>query len=133
MYDQEGVVSGLLIELLGGIAKLRVAAAELRAFARWSDAFAQQRVASAGALRMKALQTITMSALPFIGTIGIFYIAGGGADPLDVASFAAFSSRLRPVHLGHPVHGEGAQHLDRHPAAVGPRPPGVRGAARGRA
>ena len=92
MYDQEGVVSGLLIELLGGIAKLRVAAAELRAFARWSDAFAQQRVASAGVLRMKALQTITTSALPFIGTIGIFYIAGGGADPLDVASFAAFSS-----------------------------------------
>jgi NHLM bacteriocin system ABC transporter ATP-binding protein len=92
MYDQEGVVSGLLIELLGGIAKLRVAAAELRAFARWSDAFAQQRAASAGVLRMKALQTITTSALPFIGTIGIFYIAGGGADPLDVASFAAFSS-----------------------------------------
>ena len=92
MYDQEGLVSGLLIELLGGIAKLRVAAAELRAFARWSDAFAKQRVASAGVLRMKALQTITTSALPFIGTIGIFYIAGGGADPLDVASFAAFSS-----------------------------------------
>ena len=92
MYDQEGLVSGLLIELLGGIAKLRVAAAELRAFARWSDAFAQQRVASAGVLRMKALQTITTSALPFIGTIGIFYIAGGGADPLDVASFAAFNS-----------------------------------------
>ena len=90
MYNQGGVVSGLLIELLGGIAKLRVAAAELRAFARWSEAFAKQRAASANALRINALQTIAISGLPFVGTIGSFYIAAGNGDPLDVASFAAF-------------------------------------------
>jgi NHLM bacteriocin system ABC transporter ATP-binding protein len=92
MYDREGVVSGLLIELLGGIAKLRVAAAELRAFSRWSDAFAQQRVASAGALRMNAMQAIAASSLPFVGVVGIFYIAASGANPIDVAAFAAFNS-----------------------------------------
>jgi NHLM bacteriocin system ABC transporter ATP-binding protein len=91
-FAQVGVVSGLLIELLGGIAKLRVAAAELRAFTRWSDAFAKQKTASARALRLNAVQTIMISSLPYIGAIGIFYIAGGGADPIDVAAFAAFNS-----------------------------------------
>ncbi|CAN5866988.1 NHLP bacteriocin export ABC transporter permease/ATPase subunit [soil metagenome] len=90
--NEEGTVSGLLIELLGGIAKLRVAAAELRAFSRWSDAFAKQRVASAGARRMAAVQTIAAGSLPFIGAIGIYFIAGGGANPIDVGSFAAFNS-----------------------------------------
>ena len=40
VFTHMGIVSGLLIELIGGIAKLRVAGAELRAFTRWSTAFA---------------------------------------------------------------------------------------------
>ena len=92
MYNQEGVVSGLLIELLSGIAKLRIAAAELRAFTRWSDAFAQQRISSAGALRLNAVQTIAASSLPLAGAIGIFFIATDRAEPIDVASFAAFNA-----------------------------------------
>jgi NHLM bacteriocin system ABC transporter ATP-binding protein len=91
-FNQVGVVSGLLIELLGGIAKLRVAAAELRAFSRWSDAFGRQKAFSARALRLNAVQTITASSLPYVGAVGVFYIAGGGANPIDVAAFAAFNS-----------------------------------------
>ena len=46
VYQRKGIVSGLLIEMLDGIAKLRIAAAELRAFSRWSDAFAEQKAAA---------------------------------------------------------------------------------------
>jgi NHLM bacteriocin system ABC transporter ATP-binding protein len=91
-FRQAGIVSGVLIEILGGIAKLRVAAAELRAFARWSDAFAKQKAASARSLRLDAVQTVLATSLPYVGAIGIFYIAGGGGALIDVAAFAAFNS-----------------------------------------
>jgi ABC-type bacteriocin/lantibiotic exporter with double-glycine peptidase domain len=78
--------------LLGGIAKLRVAGAELRAFARWSDAFANMRYSSARALRMNAIQAIAATSLPLVGGLGIFAIAGGGPHPVDVADFAAFNT-----------------------------------------
>ncbi len=91
-YNRQGNVSGLLIELIGGIAKLRVAAAELRAFSRWSEAFALQRLSSAGALRLNAVQAIAATSLPFVGALAIFGIAAGGEHPIDVASFAAFNS-----------------------------------------
>ncbi|MBV8412993.1 MAG: NHLP bacteriocin export ABC transporter permease/ATPase subunit [Alphaproteobacteria bacterium] len=92
VYNQAGDVSGLLVELLGAIAKLRIAGAELRAFARWADAFATMRYSSARALRMNAVQTIAATSLPLLGGVGIFAIAAGGSHPVDVADFAAFNA-----------------------------------------
>jgi NHLM bacteriocin system ABC transporter ATP-binding protein len=43
MQDVQGRLSGVVLELLAGIAKLRVASAEVRAFARWSREFARQQ------------------------------------------------------------------------------------------
>ena len=92
VYKRRGAVSGLMVEMLGGIAKLRIAAAELRAFSRWSHAFGQQRINSARSGRLAAFQTIAATCLPTLGTIGVFAIAAGREQPLDVASFAAFNS-----------------------------------------
>jgi NHLM bacteriocin system ABC transporter ATP-binding protein len=91
VYNQSGLVSGLLVELLGGVAKLRVAGAEMRAFARWSDAFTRQRFVGARAFRLGAFQTVAANSLPMAGALGIFAIAGGGEHPVDVAAFAAFN------------------------------------------
>src|SRR5215468_3989559 len=91
VYNQSGLVSGLLVELLGGVAKLRVAGAELRAFARWSDAFTRQRFVGARAFRLGAFQTVAANSLPMAGALGIFAIAGGGEHPVNVAAFAAFN------------------------------------------
>ncbi|WP_309673267.1 NHLP bacteriocin export ABC transporter permease/ATPase subunit [Gemmatimonas sp.] len=41
--DTQGALSGLLLELLHGISKLRVAAAEPRAFTKWSQVFRRQQ------------------------------------------------------------------------------------------
>lgn len=92
VYQRKGIVSGLLIELLDGIAKLRIAAAELRAFARWSEAFAGQRVHSARSGRLAGFQTVLATSLPIAGAICIFGISAGGPDPIDVGTFAAFNS-----------------------------------------
>ena len=92
VYQRKGIVSGLLIEMLDGIAKLRIAAAELRAFSRWSDAFAEQRVNNARSGRLAGFQTVLATSLPIIGAVGIFGISAGGPHPIDVGTFAAFNS-----------------------------------------
>jgi len=43
LEEVEGRLSGLVLELLGGIAKLRVAGAEVRAFSRWASEFRRQQ------------------------------------------------------------------------------------------
>jgi NHLM bacteriocin system ABC transporter ATP-binding protein len=92
VYQRKGIVSGLLIEILGGIAKLRIAAAELRAFSRWSEAFGDQRINNARSGRLAGFQTVLATSLPMLGALGIFGIAAGGAHPVDVGTFAAFNS-----------------------------------------
>ena len=81
VYTRKGVVTGLLMEILGGIAKLRVAAAELRAFSRWSSAFAEQRAIDARSGPLGAWQLIVATSLPILGTICVFAIAAGGDHP----------------------------------------------------
>ena len=92
VYERKGIVTGLLVEILGGIAKLRVAAAELRAFARWSNAFADQRANDARSGRLGAWQMVAATSLPILGTVCVLAIAGGRVEPIDVAAFAAFNS-----------------------------------------
>ena len=92
VYERKGIVTGLLMEILGAIAKLRVAAAELRAFSRWSNAFGEQRANDALSGRLGIWQTVAASSLPILGTVCVLAIAGGGAHPIDIAAFAAFNS-----------------------------------------
>ena len=77
VLERKGVVTGLLMEILGGIAKLRVAAAELRAFSRWSSAFAEQRAIDGRSGLVGSWQIIASTSLPILGTLCVFAIAAG--------------------------------------------------------
>ena len=92
VLERKGVVTGMLMEILGGIAKLRVAAAELRAFSRWSSAFAEQRAIDGRSGLVGSWQIIASTSLPIAGTLCVFAIAGGGERLVEVAAFAAFNS-----------------------------------------
>ena len=92
VLERKGVVTGLLMEILGGIAKLRVAAAELRAFSRWSSAFAEQRAIDGRSGLVGSWQIIASTSLPILGTLCVFAIAAGGDHLVEVAAFAAFNS-----------------------------------------
>jgi NHLM bacteriocin system ABC transporter ATP-binding protein len=96
---RKGGVTGLLMEILGGIAKLRVAAAEQRAFSLWSTAFAEQRASDARSGVVGAWQVIASSSLPILGMIGVLAIAGGRNHPIDVADFAAFNGAFAQFTL----------------------------------
>ncbi|MBR9812496.1 NHLP bacteriocin export ABC transporter permease/ATPase subunit [bacterium] len=72
MVAQEGRVSGLLLQLLSGIAKLRVAAAERRAFSVWAEQFAQQKRTAYQAGAVQNHFEVFQAAYPIFASIVMF-------------------------------------------------------------
>jgi NHLM bacteriocin system ABC transporter ATP-binding protein len=104
---QDGRISGLLVQMLSGIAKLKVARAERRAFGLWADLIAKRRSTSLGVSGARlalfhAVYPIACSAL-------LFYLIAGQTPGMSgsraavvrmttgqfLAFFAAFSSLMR--------------------------------------
>ena len=100
LFDAEGRSSGAVVALLSGIARLRVAAAEERAFARWAEAFAERQAASWQSGRIAAGRTTLLLALPSLGLLGMFLVAALRPVPVDLAAFAAFAAAFAQFMAG---------------------------------
>lgn len=77
----QGRIQGLVLQLIGGIAKLRIAGAEGRAFARWAEAFGEQKRL---ALATRAPLQVFGAVYPLVASMAIYGMAvakGGGARP----------------------------------------------------
>ncbi len=90
VYHRRGRVQTLVLQILTGVPKLRVAAAEERAFARWGNAYAAQRGSQTRASIVSKVNTTLFATLPILGYIGIFIIAGAQTATLDIAAFIVF-------------------------------------------
>jgi NHLM bacteriocin system ABC transporter ATP-binding protein len=88
--ELQGQISGLVLQLITGIAKLRVAGAEMRAFGLWAKQFAAQR-ALAFRVRLRGnTRTLLLAVWPILGTMAIFAVAAGRAEELSTGAFLAF-------------------------------------------
>ncbi len=92
ILSTQGHVTSRVLDMLSGISKLRVAAAEERAFARWAERFSQQERAIWNSGQLRATQSTATVILPSIGLFGMLIVAGYRADPIDLAAFAAFNA-----------------------------------------
>ncbi|MBX3128157.1 MAG: NHLP bacteriocin export ABC transporter permease/ATPase subunit [Polyangiaceae bacterium] len=91
--EVDGKIEGLLLQLLNGIAKLRVAAAENRAFAVWAGLFAKRRDADLGAEWVNVRLGVFHSVYPVVCSIVLYWmLAGTGEQKLSTGMFLAFSS-----------------------------------------
>ncbi|MDX1647976.1 MAG: NHLP bacteriocin export ABC transporter permease/ATPase subunit, partial [Longimicrobiales bacterium] len=93
MEAVEGRLSGLVLELLTGIPKLRVAATEARAFARWSDTFREQQQLGYAVGRFRNHVTAFNGVLSVLSTLALYwaYVSFGGAqEDLSTGQFLAF-------------------------------------------
>ena len=86
----DGRLGGLLLQLVNGIAKLRVARAERRAFAVWANLVARRRSAELGAQRIAARVGVFNAFYPILCTGVLFYLLAGrdGKGPLPAAAAA---------------------------------------------
>jgi len=92
--EVQGKLSGLVLELLTGIAKLRVAAAESRGFARWATLFARGWTAEFEARRLANAAQIFTATFSVIAAAVIFDAAAqplpGESVQLTTGGFVAF-------------------------------------------
>jgi ATP-binding cassette subfamily C protein len=88
----DGVISGLLLELLSGIITLRTAGAERRAFARWAGRYTERLVLSIKARRFANRISQWLAVYPIL-TAMIVYVGALYLDTglLKTGDFLAFS------------------------------------------
>ncbi len=98
-FQFRGRITGLVLNLLTGVTKLRVCGAEQHAFRVWAEQFAQQRKLTfkVGTIRNAAL--VFGSVFPVISSIAIFYTllsiqqSGDGSEAsLTTGEFIAFNT-----------------------------------------
>ena len=90
--EAEGRVTGKTVEILAGIDKLRLAAAEERAFRNWSRVFAEQQRAHWKSGRLRAVQLVITTVMPTLGIMGMIFVAGVDGNTISLADFAAFNA-----------------------------------------
>jgi NHLM bacteriocin system ABC transporter ATP-binding protein len=94
-----GRITGLVLNLLTGVTKLRVCAAEHHAFRVWAEQFAQQRRISFTVGMIQNIATVFTGIFPVISSIAIFATmvsvqqsGATGAEALTTGDFIAFNA-----------------------------------------
>jgi len=102
IVEVEGRISGLVLQLLSGIAKLRVTGAESRAFSQWARPFAEQNRLTFRAGSIENLMEVFNASFPLLSSVTLFYAvlwlaeqaALAGEPPLSPGHFVAFNAAL---------------------------------------
>ncbi len=95
LADGEGRLSALVLQLITGIPKFRVAGAERRAFSVWASAFAAQRRLGIAARRISNTNSVFFSVLPAAASCLIFWgmlRSSTGSARMSSGEFVAFNS-----------------------------------------
>jgi NHLM bacteriocin system ABC transporter ATP-binding protein len=96
-----GKVGGMTYQMLVAVAKLRVAGAEARAFARWAGLFAEQKTHVYKARRIAAVQAVVAQSFPPIASLAIYAAVimlgtgegdGNTVPLLTMGAYMAFSA-----------------------------------------
>ncbi len=97
-YRQSGRLSGMVLQFLIGIAKLRVAGAEARAFGTWADGFAEQSALARVTQTLAVGLNVFYSVLPLLALMALFAaVAISHGGQLPTAAFLAFNSAFGQV------------------------------------
>jgi hypothetical protein len=101
MYQIRGKVAGLVLQLITGIGRLRVAGAEERALALWATQFSAQRRLAFRARSMGNTLAVVQSAVPLLAAAAIFALAAARLRAgLSVGAFLAFNAAFGQALAG---------------------------------
>ena len=93
LLDVQGKIASALFGMIGGIAKLRVAGAEPRAFAGWAERFAEQRRRTFAAQRVANVQAAFNAVYGVLTSLAIFAVVGFATEEaLPLGEFLAFNA-----------------------------------------
>jgi len=98
LQELQGKIFGLMVQLIGGVSKLRVAAAEERAFAYWSKNYSQQLKLILSTQVTEDLVNLFNTILPTVSSIVLFILAAlllqesASTAELSAGKFLAFNT-----------------------------------------
>ena len=101
----EGKISGVVLQIINGIAKFKVAGAEKRAYYLWARDFGEQRTVAFKARQITAWQTVLNAIYPAIVSMIVYYMVmtmakTNGNTAMAMADFLAFNAALTAVISG---------------------------------
>jgi NHLM bacteriocin system ABC transporter ATP-binding protein len=88
----DGKIGGLLLQLITGIAKLRITGTENRAFSVWASLFARRRDADFSAERISARVGVFQASFPLACSLVLWLIVGQATPRMSTGEFLAFSA-----------------------------------------
>lgn len=96
LLEIQGKLYGLVVQLINGVSKLRIAGAEERAFAAWGDRYGQQLRLTLSTQQLEDAVDIFNTVLPIITTLLLFWLAsvlisGPDAVQFSTGTFIAFT------------------------------------------
>ncbi|MDP9122374.1 MAG: NHLP bacteriocin export ABC transporter permease/ATPase subunit, partial [Acidobacteriota bacterium] len=93
LFAVQGKIASLLFGLISGIAKLRVAGAEQRAYALWAHRFAEQRERTLAAQRVANVQVTWNIVYGVLTTLVLFAMVGlAGKETMPAGDFLAWNA-----------------------------------------
>ena len=100
LQQMDGLLLGLTVQLINGVAKLRVAAAEERAFAYWGKKYSRQKKLMAKSQRIDDSVAVFNEVLPTVSAVLLFWFAilfiqqahGSTTTGLSAGVFLAFNA-----------------------------------------
>ncbi|MBF0120980.1 MAG: NHLP bacteriocin export ABC transporter permease/ATPase subunit [Desulfobacterales bacterium] len=89
----QGKISGLILQFITGISKLRVSNTENRAFSIWANEFIEQRKQSYKTGQISNIVTTFNSCFPILTSMAIFtWVVWKSMDDLTIGNFMSFNS-----------------------------------------
>jgi NHLM bacteriocin system ABC transporter ATP-binding protein len=97
LLELDGELYGLMVQLINGVSKLRIAGAEGRAFAQWGEKYRQQLRLGLSTQRLEDGVNVFNSVMPTITSIALFWVASTLVAPmaglgLSTGTFLAFNA-----------------------------------------
>ncbi|MEA5463505.1 NHLP bacteriocin export ABC transporter permease/ATPase subunit [Leptothoe sp. PORK10 BA2] len=94
MLEIRGELYGLMVQLINGVSKLRIAGAESRAFAQWGNKYRRLLEIELSTQQLEDSVNVFNSVIPTITTIALFWIASTLVGPFELSTgrFLAFNA-----------------------------------------
>ncbi len=94
MLELRGELYGLMVQLINGVSKLRIAGAESRAFAQWGNRYRRLLQIELSTQRLEDSVNVFNSIIPTVTTIALFWMASTLVGPLNLTTgrFLAFNA-----------------------------------------
>ncbi|NEQ51387.1 MAG: NHLP bacteriocin export ABC transporter permease/ATPase subunit [Leptolyngbya sp. SIO3F4] len=108
MLEIRGELYGLMVQLINGVSKLRIAGAESRAFAQWGNRYRRLLEIELSTQRLEDSVNIFNTVIPTLTTIALFWLASSLVGPFELstgrflafnAAFAIFISGITSLSL----------------------------------